>query len=246
MQTANGRANRHLTGAVSLLVILGSAMATRNARAWCDVDENFGQGTAYIECGASGGNGEVNNDILGVVGSDPWGQWIGWLDMTTGECLGWDQIGSTTGFNSHTRLIGYAGDDFFVTVSSPGEVFCGYPLDPPVANGHLLTMGASYYSIPAYMEGSDSFVSYMSTQTNFTCPECTGLYVWTEAYGLVDGSPGGDAIIKAAGSGTWNVVWANDGDDEIWDNTTFSSIDCGFGNDTYHGFSSNSNCENVN
>jgi hypothetical protein len=212
------------------------------ASAACDVDYNTTL-PGYIECFPYAGSTRTLDDheFTGVIGSDDSGQWVGWRDDTLGECTGWDWLGPVEGFSYGTRFSGSYGNDFVVTVSEPGEWFCGFPLNPPVLNGHLVTMGNGWYSFEN--DGADSYVSYLTDRVNFDGTRVGGsVYAWTESPGSINLSDGGDTLIVGYGA-SWAVINTGGGDDQLVINHPDLGPNCGGGWDMFNGEGMSTECE---
>lgn len=226
------------------LVTVGAVVClwSDRALAWCDVDNNVTL-DGYIECGPNAGSTGFTDDhaFTALIGSDPWGQWVAWHDDTLDECTGWDWLGPVDGFSYNTRFTGGYGNEFYVTVSESGEPFCGYPLDPPVLNGHLMTMGNGWYSLMEN-DGYDSYVSYLTDRVNFDGYTSASTYVWTESPGMLHLSEGGDMLIVGAGA-SWAWIWTYGGDDQLVLNHANLDPDCGDGWDMFNGEGTSENCE---
>jgi hypothetical protein len=207
------------------------------AHAHCNEDPNFTINPGGIECwpDLSGSN---NHDVLAVIGSDDSGQWIGWFDMSTNECAGWDPVGSVQGFSQDIRLASQYGNDWFETVVEPGTWFCDFPLNPPVTNGYVLYMGNGLYSQEG--GGYDTFISHIASRTNFTGLTLDGTYIWTENVGFMLLSDGPDTVV-AGTSYVYVATYA--GDDEIISSSSTAEVSCGDGWDLFNGPGFSAGCE---
>ena len=201
--------------AVAIGVFEGSAHAQEN----CFVEN-------YVRiCGAP--NGTTTHGIIAVIGSDPWGHWVGWKDFTTDECLGWDWIGDTSGFtNQHTMIEGTSFSDYLGVISSEDVEFCGYPLDPPTNSGNYITLDG-------WFGGVDMLEAYVNVHVDMSCYSSDFCAFYLGGEGTIYGSSGDDVVVKSGG-GSWNF-WTYGGNDSIysWSSLAPANADCGDGSEDY-------------
>ena len=232
-----------MTQSKTARVVMGAAVAaafflcSARARASCDEDLNSSTPGA-IEC-APNAVGNNLHEFLAVIGSDEWGQWIGWLNLSLNECAGWDWIGPVEGFGQDTRVVSMYGNDWFETVAETDQWFCGFPLDPPVTDGHILSMGSGLYS---WTEGGgyDTYVSHLASRTNFYGFTLDSAYVWNENVSFMLLSDGGDTVISG---GSFVLIGSYAGDDQIISSSPVAWVDCGDGWDMFNGPDEGTNCE---
>lgn len=213
------------------------------------------QGTTehcYVEnnvriCGAP--NGTTTNGVIAVVGSDPWGNWVGWKDYTTYECLGWDQIGDTNGFyNAHTIISGTSFTDYLGTVVGEDYDFCGFPLDPPINPNGILTLDA-WFGGQDFLEANASFHVNMECYNGDGCSFYLG-GTGNPSSGNIYGSEANDFVLYT-GQGNWNF-YTYGGNDQIsnWTSVSPTNGDCGDGTeDSFTGMRQGtplSGCETIN
>jgi Ca2+-binding RTX toxin-like protein len=160
------------------------------------------------------------------IGSDAWGQWIGWQNMSTSDCS-WTQIGDTTGLFDDYLVSGLGGDDH-IRVRSTTLSFCGYPLATPSYNGHYLDLSGgagndtlwSVTTLDTWIFGGDGNESINSGRGS------AGLF-----------SQNGDDTIWATGSGSGAQEDGGNGNDCLFivSTQTPSNMSCGDGSDLWSG-----------
>lgn len=206
-----------------VLAAVLSWLVARDALADCNVQD----GIRYCSWADPSFHG-----VVAAVGRDGDGQWIGWMDATTYECLGWDLIGGTGAFSNDTVVEGTNQNDVIFIVGGTGYDFCGYPIDYPVAGFHTMTLSS-------WGGGYDYLLSYTTDfSVSLECAQGDGCYFELWSGGDVVGSSGIDYLVKNGNRGSFGWrFFMGEGNDTVKNYTqdTPNQGDCGAGYDDYDG-----------
>jgi Ca2+-binding RTX toxin-like protein len=168
--------------------------------------------------------GDAASDAF--IGSDAWGQWLGWRNSSTGDCS-WVQLGDTTGLSDDYDIRGLGGDDYMTVLTSTAW-FCGFSITSPSYNGHYV-----------FLNGGDGNDTLWSSGTTFTWLFGIDGDDWIysgRGDGVLLGGSGANRM-WANTSGSGGVQYGGDDDDCIWVNFMSSpaATDCGGGADLWSG-----------
>ena len=178
------------------------------------------------------------------IGSDPWGQWIGWQDPS-GHCE-WSWLDPASGLTRGLNVFALWGDDTMFMVGSGGATVCGFPLQPLITNGFNVHLNGEY--------GEDTIIGgaapgFLSGQTSSEVYETFPNYIYANHGGTsVIGADGPDWIRMFATPASGSVIIALNGNDDVAapKRGTFTFVDCGDGSDNYCGPSTSlTSCENA-
>lgn len=166
--------------------------------------------------------------VVARIGSDAWGQWIGWQDVTTNECA-WDLIGDTSGIWESTVIHGSSGPDA-IFVQDSTVTFCDWPIGPPSFNGYYIQLLGN--------AGNDMLWSPTTFKTHFLGGAgddwINSGYASAEIYG-----DDGDDVIHKTGSGFGGEQHGDAGNDCLSIDPALSPLPtwdvCGDGTDLWSG-----------